>query len=135
MLLFSGSQILCRYIYNTVSVDIEGYLDLRDTSSCWRNSIQTELSKSLVISCKLTLTLYHMDINSSLIVSSGREDLALLGRNGCISLDQSGSYAAHGLNGQGQWGNIQKKDISGACIACQFSALDCSTDGYALIRI
>ena len=87
MLLLAGSQILCGYIYDTVGIDIEGYLDLRNASSCRRDSIQTELSQSLIVSCKLTLTLYHMNIYCSLVVSSGREDLALLGGDGGVALD------------------------------------------------
>ena len=135
MLLFSGSQILCRYIYNTVGINIKCNFDLRDTSSCRRNSIQTELTKCLVVSCKLTLALYHMDINCRLIVSCCREDLALLSRDRCISLDQSGCYAAHSLNRQRQRSYVQKKDISCSCIACQLAALDSCADGYALIWI
>ena len=88
MLLFSCSQILSGYIYDTVCIDIEGNLDLRNASSCRRNTIQTELSKGLVVSCELSLTLYNMDINGCLVISCSGEDLALLGRDRCISLDQ-----------------------------------------------
>ena len=107
MLFFSGTKILSGYIYNTVGINIKGNLDLWNTSSCWWDTIQTELSKGLIISGKLSLTLYYMDINSSLVICSGREDLALLGRDGCISLDQSGCNTTHGLDRQGQWSNIQ----------------------------
>ena len=61
MLFFSCSQILCGYIDNTIGVNIEGNFNLRNTSSCRRNSVQTELSKSLIVPCKLSLTLYYMD--------------------------------------------------------------------------
>ena len=39
MLLFSGSLILCRYIEDTVSIDIEGYLNLRDSTRSRGDSI------------------------------------------------------------------------------------------------
>ena len=110
-------------------------LDLRNTSSCRRNSVQTELSEGFVISCELSLTLYHVDIYCCLVISRCGEDLALLSRNRCISLDQSCCDTAHGLNGQGQRSNIQKKDIACACVACQLTTLYGSTQSYTLIRI
>ena len=135
MLLFAGTKILSGYIYDTVCIDIEGNLDLRNTSSCRKDAIQTELAQSLVVTCELTLTLYNVDIYCFLVISCGREDLALLGRDGGVSLDQSGSNTAHGLDGQRQRSYIQKKDITCACIACKLTTLDSSTDRYALIRV
>ena len=135
MLLFTGTKILCGYIYDTVCIDIKGNLNLRNTSSCRRDTIQTELSEGLVISCELTLTLYYMDIYSGLVISCGREDLALLGRDGRISLNQSGCDTTHGLDGQRQRSYIQKKDITCTGISCQLTTLDGSTDRYALIRV
>ena len=78
---FACSQILCGYIYDTVCIDIECNLNLRNTSSCRKDTIQTELAKGLVVSCKLSLTLYNVDIYSGLVISCGGEDLALLGRD------------------------------------------------------
>ena len=135
MLLLAGTQILSGYIYDTVGIDIEGNLDLRDSSGSGSNTVQTELSEGLIILGELTLTLYYVDIYCGLIISSGREDLALLGRNGCISLDQSGSNTTHGLDGQRQRSYIQKKDIAGTCITGKLTTLDRSTDCYALIRV
>ena len=135
MLLLASTQILRRYIYDTVGIDIEGNLDLRNTSSCRRDTIQTELSKGLVVLCELSLTLQYVDINGCLIISCGGEYLALLGRDRGVSLDQSGSYAAHGLDGQGQRSYIQQQDITGTGIACQLTALNSSTDCYALIGV
>ena len=68
MLLFSCSQVFCRYIYNTVCIDIECNLNLRNTTTCWRDTIETELSKGFVISCKLSLTLYNVDIYCCLVI-------------------------------------------------------------------
>ena len=135
MLLFSSSQILRGYVYDAVGIDIKGNLDLRNASSCRRDPIQTELSKGLIVSGELSFALYHMDINSGLVIRGRREDLALLGRDRGISLDQSGGYAAHGLDGQGKGRNIQKKDIACAGVSGQLAALDRGADGNALIRV
>ena len=100
MLLLAGSEILCGYIYDTICIDIERNLDLGNTTTCRRNTIQSELSEGLVISCELTLALYDIDISGSLILCCGRADLALLGRNGRVTLDQSGSDTTHCLDRQ-----------------------------------
>ena len=102
---------------------------------CRRDSVQSELAEGLVVSCELSLTLYYVDVNSCLVICRCGEDLALLCRNRCISLDQPCSNAAHCLDGQGQRSNIQKKDIACACISCKLSALDGSTKCNALIRV
>ena len=69
------------------------------------------------------------------LVSCCGEHLALLGRDGCISLDQRGSDAAHGLDGKCQRCDIKQKDVACACIACKLAALDSSADRNALIRV
>ena len=43
VLLLAGSQVLGGYIYDTVGIDTKGNLDLRNTSSCRQDTIQTEL--------------------------------------------------------------------------------------------
>ena len=56
VLFFACSQVFCRYIYDTVGINIKSYFDLRNTSSCWRDTIQTELSKRFVVFRKLSLS-------------------------------------------------------------------------------
>ena len=100
MLFLSGSQILRGYIYNTVGIDVEGNLNLRNASSCRKNAVQTELAQRLVIPCKLTLALYYVDIYGSLVICSRREDLALGARNRCVSRNQDSGNAAQSLDRQ-----------------------------------
>ena len=100
MLLFSCTQILSGYIYNTVCVDIKGNLNLRNSSPCRGDSIQTELTKGLIVPGELTLALYYMDIYRRLIIRCCGEYLALLCRNRGISLNQLRSYAAQSLDRQ-----------------------------------
>ena len=135
MLLFSCSQVFCRYIYDTVGIDIKGNLDLRNASSCWRNSIQTELAEGFVVFRELTLTLYYVDIYCCLVISCGGEDLAFLGRDCGVTLDQTSCNTSHRLDGQRQRSYIQKKDVACAGISCKFTALYGSTKCYALIRV
>ena len=135
MLFLSCSQILSRYIYNTIGINVKSNLDLRNSTGCWRNAVQPELSKGFVILCKLSLTLYHIDINCCLIVSSRREYLALLCRYRCISFDQPRCHAAHRLDRKRERGNIQQQNISGPRIPGQLTALNRCTDRHAFIGI
>ena len=135
MLLFSGSEILSGYVNNTVGIDIESNLDLRDSSRCRSDAVESELSEGLVVGRELSLALYDIDIYCSLVVGCGGEYLALLGRNCGVSLDKVSSYAAHGLDRKGKRCYIEKKDVTCARIACELTTLNGSTDSYALIRI
>ena len=68
MLLFTCSKILSRYIYDTICIDIECNFDLRDSTWSRRDSIKSELSEGLVVSCELSLTLYNVDVYSCLVI-------------------------------------------------------------------
>ena len=97
-LLLASSLIYSRDIDDTVDIDIEGNFNLRHTSSCRCDTGQLEVAQCLVISCHRTLTLQHVDIYSRLVISSGREDLALGCRDGCVARNQYGHHAAECFN-------------------------------------
>ena len=46
---------------NTVRIDIEGNLNLRNSTWCGGDSFKVECTKSPILGCKLTLTLQNMD--------------------------------------------------------------------------
>ena len=135
VLLLAGSEILCGYVHDTVRIDVECNLDLRNTASCRRDTIQSELSEGLVVRCELSLALKNIDIDRCLIIGSRGEYLALLERDRRISLDQACRNTALCLDGQGKRSDVQKKDIACAAVARELAALDGSTDRNAFIRI
>ncbi len=99
-LLFPVPQILADTFTIPLASISKGNFDLRNASSCRKDAIQTEIAQCLVVFCKLSLTLYYMNVNRCLVIGRSGENLALLCRNCRISLNQSCSYAAHGLNRQ-----------------------------------
>ena len=133
LLLLAGAQVLGGDLHNAVGIDIKGNLDLRHATGCGSNAGELEAAQGLVVSSHFPLALEHMDLNGGLAVSSGGEDLALVGRNGGVPIDQTGEHAAHGLNAQGQGGDIQQQDI--LHIAGEHAALNGSANGYALIGV
>ena len=74
-----------------------------------------------------------MNVYSRLVICCGGEDLALLGRNGCISFDQLGSYAAQGFDGQGQRCYIQQQYV--VYFTGQYAGLDGCTYCNAFVRV
>ena len=116
-----------------VCIDIEGNFDLRHAAGSGSNTGQLEAAKSLIVLCKLALALKHMNFYAGLAVRRGGEDLALLGRNGGVAVDQAGEYAAHGLDAQRQRSYVQKQNV--LYLAAQYAALDSSAYSYALIGV
>ncbi len=92
-----------------------------------------KVPRALVVPGKLTLALQHVDFYAGLVVGGGGEDLALLGGDGGVALDDLGAYAAQGLDAQAQRGDVQKQHALD--VAAQHAALDGSADGHALVRV
>ena len=135
MLLLTGSLILSGNIDDTVRIDVEGDFNLRNTALCGKNAVQSELTEALVVSCKLSLTLYYIYIYGSLVVRCSREDLRCSGRDGCVSLNKRCCHTAEGLDRKGKRGNIKKKNIACSCFSAKLSTLYCSTESHTLIRV
>ncbi len=91
-------------VQDTVSIDIEGNFDLRHTARCRVDTIQVELTQRFVISRTFTFTLQHVDGYRRLVVFSGREHLAVLGRDSGVFRDQRRHHTAHGFDTQRQRG-------------------------------
>ena len=88
------------HVYDAVSVDIECHLDLRNAS--WRrwNTIEYKTTQGTIVLSKLTLTLQHIDLDTWLAIASSREDLALLGWDGGVALNQTCRDSTQGLDTQ-----------------------------------
>ena len=110
LLLLAGAQILSGNVHDAICVDVEGNLNLRNATTCSRNTGELELAQGLVVLGHLTLALQNVDLYRSLIVGCGGIDFRLAGRNGGVAVDHLGHYAAHGFNAKGKRGNVKKKD-------------------------
>jgi hypothetical protein len=72
-----------------------------------------------------------------LVVRIGGEGLGLLGRDGCVPLDERSHNTSSSLNTQGEWSNIKKKQVTDFLrgISSQDGSLDSSAIGNSLIRV
>ena len=83
--------------------------------------------------CHFALALEDVHVYRRLAIRRGGEDLALFRGDGGVALNQLGEYAAHGLNAQGQRGNIQQQHVCD--VAAEYAALDGRADGHAFVRV
>ena len=133
MLFFTSSHILCAYMDNSVRINIECNFNLRNSTRCRRNSCKVKITQSSVLGCHFALTLKDMDAYSSLIVHRCRENLALLCRNCCVTVDKASKDSAHCFDSQRKRCNIKQKNIF--YIACKNTALNCSSNCNCFIRV
>lgn len=82
-----GSLVSGLDVHDSVLVDLERYLDLRDSSWSGGNASEVELAEKVVVFGHLALSFEDLDEDSRLVVTVGREYLRFLCGDGCISWD------------------------------------------------
>ena len=92
-----------------------------------------KVPRLFVVAGKLTLALQDVDLNAGLVISRSGEDLALLGGDGGVAVNNLGADAAQSLNAQAQRGNVEQQQTLD--VALQNAALDGSADSNALIGV
>merc|ERR1719357_300046 len=109
LVLLAGRLVRSGHIEDTVGVNIEGDLNLGNSSGGWRNSGQIELAKVVVV----------------------------LGGDGGVPLDQRGHHATSSLNSKREGRNIEEKKVRNGLrgVASQDGSLDGGTVGHGLVRV
>src|SRR5436309_2838185 len=77
LLLTLGRLVTCCNTEYAVSIDVEGYLNLRDATWSRGNAFEVEMTEALVVSCQFTLTLQYVDLHCRLIIFRSAKDFAL----------------------------------------------------------
>src|SRR5690606_9823424 len=98
LLFLTSTLVFCGYVQDTVGVDVERYLDLRDATRCRRNAIEVEASNRAVVLRHRPFTLQDVDLHARLIGGSCREYFRLLRRNGCVRLDKFREHTSQCLD-------------------------------------
>jgi len=73
-LILAGGLVLGRNMDNRIGVNVEADLDLSKATMGRRNTNKLEVTKELVITNQLALTLVNFDIDSGLEIGSSREN-------------------------------------------------------------
>ena len=77
-----------RHVQDPVRVNVESDFNLRHATWRWRDPIEIELAKQIVILSHRTLPLEDLDENTLLIVSVRRERLSFLRGKGGVAFDE-----------------------------------------------
>jgi hypothetical protein len=133
----TGALLDSRDVKDTVGVNVEGDLDLRNTTRSRGDAGELELSEQVVVLGAGTLTLEDLDQHTRLVVRESGEDLRLLGGDGGVALDQRSHDTTSSLDTEGQRGDVEKKDLLGlgGGVSSKDSSLDGSTVGNSLIGV
>ena len=107
-LFLAGATVLRGNVDDTVGVDVEGDLNLRNATRSRSNTGQLEGAEQLVVTGELTLTLVDLNEHGRLTVFGGREDLGRLGRDRGVAIDQLRHDATLGLDAEAQRGHIDQ---------------------------
>ena len=138
LVLLTGALLNSGDVQDTVGIDIEGDLNLRDTTGHGRNAVEVELAEKVVVLGHGTLTLVDLNEDTGLVILIGGEDLGLLGGNGGVTGDKRGHDTSSGLDTEGKRGNIEKKklvELGASAAAGKNGGLDGGTVGDSLIGV
>jgi hypothetical protein len=124
-----------RDLEDTVGVDLERDLNLRDTTGGRGDTGKLELSEDVVVLGQRSLTLENLDENHGLVVGSGGEDLALAGRDSGVTGNQLGHDSTSGLDTEGKGVDIHEDDTRSTLLTGQNTGLDSGTESDSLIGV
>src|SRR5208337_3349084 len=111
LLLFTGPEILCRYIQDTRCIDIERDFNLGDTPWCRGNADEIKLPEAHVVCCHGAFPLEHVDGDGGLEIRCRGEDLALLRRDRGVPINQRCPHPPESLEAKSQGRNIQEHHV------------------------
>ena len=97
------------------------------------NADEVELAERLVVGGHLALALEDADRHRGLVVLGGREDLALLGRDRGVALDQAREHAAQRLDAERQRRHVEQQHVLD--VALQHAGLDRRADRHDFVRV
>jgi hypothetical protein len=125
------------HCHDAVLINLEGHLDLWDTTSCWWDSSQVELAKQVVVFDESALTLEHSNSHLRLLILISCEDLRLLCRDKRATFDDVCRNTAHSLDAEGQRSDIHENDLVQifVLLATKDSTLNSSTISYGFIWV
>lgn len=131
----ASALVVGRDLEDTVGIELEGDLDLGNTTGSGGDTSELELAQDVVILGHGTLTLEDLDQDDGLVVGGGGEDLALASGDSGVTGNELGHDTTSGLNTEGQGVDIHEDDITGTFLTGKDTSLDGGTEGNGLIGV
>mmetsp|Transcript_13656 Transcript_13656/g.16413 ORF Transcript_13656/g.16413 Transcript_13656/m.16413 type:complete len:438 (-) Transcript_13656:809-2122(-) len=110
LLRLTGSLIFGTDVQDTVGINLESDLNLRNTTGGGGNVGKVELSEKVIVLGHGTLTLEHLDGDGGLLILVGGESLGLLVGDDSVTGDKLGHDSSNGFDTLGKRSDIKKKD-------------------------
>ncbi|CAG9943851.1 unnamed protein product [Clonostachys rosea f. rosea IK726] len=134
-LLLASSLVVGGNLEDTVGVKAEGDLDLGNTTRGRGDTGKLELAEDVVVLGQRSLTLEDLDQDHGLVVSGGREDLALAGRDLGVTADKLGHNSTGGLDTESKRVDIHEEYLLGTLLTGKNTSLDGSTESDSFIGV
>jgi len=99
------------HIQDTVGVDIEGHLDLGNTTRGWGDTRKVKATQQVIVLGHSTLTFIDLDKHNRLVVSISSEGLSLLGGDSCVTGDEHSHDTTCSLDTLAKRCNIKKEKV------------------------
>ena len=122
-------------LHDTVGINLERNLDLRNTTGSGGDAGKLEFAKEVVVLGEGTFTLEDLDQDGWLVVGSGGEDLTLSGGDDSVAGDELGHDATSCLDTKSEGVDVDENDIAQALITSEDTSLNSSTIGNGLIGV
>ncbi|EPY27152.1 NAD-specific glutamate dehydrogenase domain protein [Strigomonas culicis] len=105
----AGALLLRGHVEDAVRIKVEGDLDLGHAAGRGGDAGEVEGAQGVAVLGHGALALVDLDVHAGLVVRVRGEDLALLGGDGGVALDEGRHDAAGGLNAEGERGHVQQQ--------------------------
>merc|ERR1712202_93335 len=111
LVLLASALVTGRHIQDTIGINVECHLNLRNASWCRGDSSQVKLSKEMIVLSHCPLTLVHLDGDGRLVVGIGGESLGLLSGDGGVPLYEAGHHSSSSLNTERKRSDIEQEQV------------------------
>jgi len=137
VLLLVRGHILRTDVQNTIGINIEGDLNLRNTTRRRRDSGELEFTELMVVLGHLTFTLKNLNEHATLVILVSGEGLFLLGGDSGVTLDELSHDTTSSLETEGERSDIEKEQVidSLSSLVGKDSGLHGGTVSDGLIRV
>jgi len=133
----AGTLLVSGHSHDRVLINLEGNLNLGNTTGSGGDSVKVKFTKLMVILNQSTLSFEDSDGDSLLLVLVGSESLGLLGGDDGTSGDNLGHNSSDGLNTESKRGDIDEKQILGLFggLSSENTSLNGGTVGNGFIGV
>merc|ERR1719189_1968942 len=137
LVLLASALVAGRHVQDAVGVNVEGDLDLGNTTGSGGNASQVKLAEEMIVLGHGPLSLVHLDGDGGLVVAVGGEGLGLLGGDGGVPLDEGGHHPASSLDTERQRSHVQQEKVRDglALVPSEDGGLDSGSVGHSLVRV